>query len=196
MGRGFSCVFVAMEPVSKEEQRSTASPAAVLSSETPLLAVPHHPQSISLSWTTKKYLRSSTFYMDHCQFGFPTRSLRAGFQALPPLPEPQTLRLRPASLRTQDISHLLARVFRNLYTAQVIGDDLCHSLIKARGSEDARHEEFLNQLQQVLRVHPGIRPVRMQPHQSEEPYPHFIHMHINDTSSASLCARARYKFQI
>ncbi|XP_031199862.1 deleted in lung and esophageal cancer protein 1 isoform X2 [Mastomys coucha] len=142
-----------MEPESKKERQSRASSAAVMSSETPLLSVPHHPHSTSLSWTTRKYLRSSTFFMDHCQFSFPTRPQRAGFQALPPLPEPQTLRLRPASLRTQDISHLLARVFRNLYTAQVIGDDLCDSLIKARGSEDARHEEFLNQLQQARDIY-------------------------------------------
>lgn len=92
---------------------------------------------------------SSLAFTDGFHYGFPTRSLRAGFQALPPLPEPQMLRLRPASLRTQDISHLLARVFRNLYTAQVIGEDLSDSLIKARGSEDARHEEFVDQLQQV-----------------------------------------------
>lgn len=132
-----------MEPEIKEDHQSTAS-SAVMSSETLLDSTPHNP-----SWSTRKSLRSSTIFMDYCQFGFPTRSLRAGFQALPPLPEPQTLRPRPASLRTQGISHLLARVFRNLYTAQVIGDDLSDSLIKARGSEDARHEEFLDQLQQV-----------------------------------------------
>lgn len=131
-----------------EEQKSTAS-SAVVTLENMLLPTPHQPESTSLSWSTRKSLRSSTVFLDYCQFGYPTRSLRAGFQALPPLPEPQTLRLRPASLRTQDISHLLARVFRNLYTAQVIGDDLSDSLIKARGSEDARHEEFLDQLQQV-----------------------------------------------
>ncbi|XP_076773714.1 deleted in lung and esophageal cancer protein 1 isoform X1 [Arvicanthis niloticus] len=136
-----------MEPEMKEEQQTIAS-SAVVSLETPMDSTPHQP-----SWSTRKYLRSSTVFMDCCQFGFPTRSLRAGFQALPPLPEPQTLRLRPASLRTQDISHLLARVFRNLYTAQVIGDDLSDSLIKARGSEDARHEEFLDQLQQARAVY-------------------------------------------
>ncbi|XP_052042966.1 deleted in lung and esophageal cancer protein 1 [Apodemus sylvaticus] len=141
-----------MEPESMEEQKSSAS-SAIVSLETMLLPTPHQPESISLSWSARKSLRSSTVFMDYCQFGYPTRSLRAGFQALPPLPEPQTLRLRPASLRTQDISHLLARIFRNLYTAQVIGDDLSNSLIKARGSEDARHEEFLDQLQQARAVY-------------------------------------------
>lgn len=134
-----------MESENKEEQQYTASSAV----ETQLLSVPHQLESTSLSWSIRKSLYSSIVLMDYCDFGYPTRSLRAGFQALPPLPEPQTLRLRPASQRTQEISHLLAGVFRNLYTAQVIGDDLSDSLIKARGSEDVRHEEFLDQLQQV-----------------------------------------------
>lgn len=148
MGRGVCSVSVAMEPESKKELQSPAS-SFVMSSETMWESTPRQPESTSLSWSPRKSLRSLTVFTDYCQFGYPTRSLRAGFQELPPLPEPQTLRLRPASLRTQDISHLLARVFRNLYTAQVIGDDLSDSLIKARGSEDARHEEFLDQLQQV-----------------------------------------------
>ncbi|KAK2090129.1 Deleted in lung and esophageal cancer protein 1 [Saguinus oedipus] len=65
--------------------------------------------------------------------------------------EPQLLRLRPSSLRTQDISHLLTGVFRNLYSAEVIGEDLSANLIKARGSDNERHEEFVDQLQQVTR---------------------------------------------
>ncbi|NP_796091.2 deleted in lung and esophageal cancer protein 1 homolog isoform 1 [Mus musculus] len=142
-----------MDSESKEEQQCTASSAVMSSLETQFLSVPHQLESASLSWSIRKSLHSSTVLMDDCHFGFPTRSLRAGFHALPPLPEPQTLRLRPASLRTQEISHLLARVFRNLYTAQVIGDDLSDSLIKARGSEDARHEEFLDQLQQARAIY-------------------------------------------
>uniref|UniRef100_A0ABK0LUT3 DLEC1 cilia and flagella associated protein n=1 Tax=Rattus norvegicus TaxID=10116 RepID=A0ABK0LUT3_RAT len=141
-----------MEPESKKELQSPAS-SFVMSSETMWESTPRQPESTSLSWSPRKSLRSLTVFTDYCQFGYPTRSLRAGFQELPPLPEPQTLRLRPASLRTQDISHLLARVFRNLYTAQVIGDDLSDSLIKARGSEDARHEEFLDQLQQARAIY-------------------------------------------
>lgn len=132
-----------------EEQQSAVSPTS-LSPETVWESTLNQAESRSPSWPTRKSLLVSSFaFSDACQYGFPTRSLRAGFQGLPPLPEPQTLRLRPASLRTQDISHLLARVFRNLYTAPVIGDDVSNSLIKARGSEDARHEEFVDELQQV-----------------------------------------------
>lgn len=149
MGRGVCSVSVAMEPGSSEEPQSAVSRVDV-SPETVWTSTPHPGESSTPSWPTRKSsLPSSLAFTDGFHYGFPTRSLRAGFQALPPLPEPQMLRLRPASLRTQDISHLLARVFRNLYTAQVIGEDLSDSLIKARGSEDARHEEFVDQLQQV-----------------------------------------------
>ncbi|CAO2633252.1 Deleted in lung and esophageal cancer protein 1 homolog [Lemmus lemmus] len=142
-----------MEPGSSEELQSAVSPAD-MSPETVWTSTSHLADSSTSSWPTRNFsLPSSLAFTDGFQYGFHTRSLRAGFQGLPPLPEPQTLRLRPSSLRTQDISHLLARVFRNLYTAQVIGEDLSDSLIKARGSEDARHEEFVDQLQQVRAIY-------------------------------------------
>ncbi|XP_051058224.1 deleted in lung and esophageal cancer protein 1 [Phodopus roborovskii] len=142
-----------MEPGSLEEQRSAVSPGDT-SLETLWESTPHPADSSTPNLLTRKsFLRSWSTFTDGCQFGFPTRSLRAGFPALPPIPEPQMLRLRPASRRSQDISHLLARVFRNLYTAQVIGKDLSDSLINARGSEDARHEEFVDQLQQVREIY-------------------------------------------
>ncbi|XP_006869246.1 PREDICTED: deleted in lung and esophageal cancer protein 1 [Chrysochloris asiatica] len=73
--------------------------------------------------------------------------------ALTPREEPQLLRLRPTSLRTQDISYLLTSVFRNVYSANVIDEDVCTSLIKARGSEDARHEQFVDSLQQIRELY-------------------------------------------
>ncbi|XP_060241055.1 deleted in lung and esophageal cancer protein 1 [Meriones unguiculatus] len=142
-----------MEPGSAEKLRTTVSPAAMFP-ETVWESTSHAAGSSSPSWLNRKSpLPSSFAFTDGCQYGFPTRFLRSRFQELPALPEPQMLRLRPASLRTQDISHLLARVFRNLYTSQVIGEDLSDSLIKARGSDDARQEEFLDQLQQVREVY-------------------------------------------
>ncbi|KAL1782479.1 deleted in lung and esophageal cancer protein 1 [Sigmodon hispidus] len=142
-----------MDPGSTDEPQPAVPPADVFP-ETLWASTTHRPESSTLSWLTRKSsLRSSLAFTEGCQYGFPTRSLRAGFQALPPIPEPQILRLRPSSLRSQDISHLLVRVFRNLYTAQVIGEDLSDSLIKARGSEDARHEEFVDQLQQVRAIY-------------------------------------------
>ncbi|XP_024612010.1 deleted in lung and esophageal cancer protein 1 isoform X3 [Neophocaena asiaeorientalis asiaeorientalis] len=82
-----------------------------------------------------------------------SRPRRVSPLTLRPLPEPHLVRLRPTSLRTQDISYLLTGVFQNLYTAEVIGEEVSASLIKARGSEDARHEEFVDQLQQIRELY-------------------------------------------
>ncbi|XP_046292600.1 deleted in lung and esophageal cancer protein 1 isoform X3 [Marmota monax] len=101
----------------------------------------------------KSPLSSSRAYVESFQFGFATRPSRGWSRALPPPPEPQLLRLRPSSLRTQDISHLLTSVFRNLYSAEVIGEEASASLIKARGSDNARHEQFVDQLQQIRELY-------------------------------------------
>ncbi|KAB0365497.1 hypothetical protein FD754_009653 [Muntiacus muntjak] len=96
---------------------------------------------------------SSLAYSESFHHGFGGRRRLVSQLSLQPLPEPQLLRLRPTSLRTQDISYLLTGVFRNLYTAEVIGEEVSSSLIKARGSEDARHEEFVDQLQQIRELY-------------------------------------------
>ncbi|XP_027987871.2 deleted in lung and esophageal cancer protein 1 [Eptesicus fuscus] len=92
---------------------------------------------------------SSLAYPESFHHSFRGRPRRFSQPTLPQLPEPQLLRLRPTSLRTQDISHLLTGVFRNLYTAEVFGDEGSTNLIKARGSEDEVHEEFVDELQQI-----------------------------------------------
>ncbi|XP_045153607.1 deleted in lung and esophageal cancer protein 1 [Echinops telfairi] len=69
------------------------------------------------------------------------------------LAEPQLQRLRATSLSTQDISYVLTSVFGSLYSAEVIGEDMCTSLIKARGSDDERHEQFVDSLQQIRELH-------------------------------------------
>ncbi|XP_059966372.1 deleted in lung and esophageal cancer protein 1 isoform X3 [Mesoplodon densirostris] len=97
--------------------------------------------------------QSSLAYSESFYHGFGGRPRRVSPLTLRPLPEPHPLRLRPTSLRTQDISYLLTGVFRNLYTAEVIGEEVSASLIKARGSEDARHEEFVDQLQQIRELY-------------------------------------------
>nr|XP_056713113.1 deleted in lung and esophageal cancer protein 1 [Euleptes europaea] len=64
-------------------------------------------------------------------------------------PEPPMCRHRPASELTQDISHLLASMFKNIYTSEVIGKDAVENLIKSRGGDNADHEKFVEQLQKV-----------------------------------------------
>ncbi|XP_045292512.1 deleted in lung and esophageal cancer protein 1 isoform X4 [Leopardus geoffroyi] len=96
---------------------------------------------------------SSVACSEASHYGFGGRARRAGPAALRPLPEPPLLRLRPTSLRTQDISHLLTGLFRSLYTNEVIGEDLSANLIKARGSQDARHEEFVDELRRIRELY-------------------------------------------
>ncbi|XP_011532620.1 deleted in lung and esophageal cancer protein 1 isoform X3 [Homo sapiens] len=103
--------------------------------------------------TWKSSLYSSLAYSEAFHYSFAARPRRLTQLALAQRPEPQLLRLRPSSLRTQDISHLLTGVFRNLYSAEVIGDEVSASLIKARGSENERHEEFVDQLQQIRELY-------------------------------------------
>lgn len=106
---------------------------------------------------------SSLAYPESFHHSFRSRPRRFSQPTLPQLPEPQLLRLRPTSLRTQDISHLLTGVFRNLYTAEVFGDEGSTNLIKARGSEDEVHEEFVDELQQVSRPRAPARSLLVGP---------------------------------
>lgn len=140
-----------METGQARDRRSTQSGSyrfskAVWTPSSPLARTCSPSQSARLS---------SLAYSETFHYGSRSRSHRSSPLGLPPLSEPQLLRLRPTSLRTQDISHLLTGVFRNLYTAEVIGEDVSTNLIKARGSENALHEEFVDELQQVIR--PGAR---------------------------------------
>ncbi|KAL8164844.1 UNVERIFIED_CONTAM: hypothetical protein K2H54_010552, partial [Gekko kuhli] len=64
-------------------------------------------------------------------------------------PEPSMCRHRPASELTQDISHLLAGMFKNIYTSEVIGKEAVDNFIKSRGGDDADHEKFVEELQKV-----------------------------------------------
>jgi len=49
----------------------------------------------------------------------------------------------------QDISHLLAGTFEDLYTRDVIGVDMETNWIKSRGGDDVYHESFTEELQKV-----------------------------------------------
>ncbi|XP_078210767.1 deleted in lung and esophageal cancer protein 1 isoform X3 [Callithrix jacchus] len=137
-----------METRSSGARRSSASPTYKCSGTTWAPTSPPAGSS-SPSQPTWKSLSSSLA----CSEGFP-HSFAARPRRLTQLvQEPQLLRLRPSSLRTQDVSHLLTGVFRNLYSAEVIGEDLSANLIKARGSDNERHEEFVDQLQQIRELY-------------------------------------------
>ncbi|KAG9347770.1 hypothetical protein JZ751_003785, partial [Albula glossodonta] len=63
--------------------------------------------------------------------------------------DPVMHRHRPASEKTQDISHLLASIFKDLYTAEVIGKDRVASLTKSRRGGNSYHDTYVAELQQV-----------------------------------------------
>ncbi|XP_008948055.1 PREDICTED: deleted in lung and esophageal cancer protein 1-like, partial [Merops nubicus] len=49
-----------------------------------------------------------------------------------------------------DISHLLASTFEDLYTGDVIGEDMVTNWIKSRGGDNVYHESFTEELQKLL----------------------------------------------
>ncbi|XP_012885751.1 PREDICTED: deleted in lung and esophageal cancer protein 1 [Dipodomys ordii] len=107
----------------------------------------------SPSQSTRKSSLQSSSYSEAYQHGLALRPRRLGQLSLALVPEPQMLRLRPASRRSQDVSHLFTCVFRNQYSVPVIGEDLGASLVRARGSTDSRHLQFVEQLQQVQELY-------------------------------------------
>ncbi|XP_019583174.2 deleted in lung and esophageal cancer protein 1 isoform X3 [Rhinolophus sinicus] len=148
-GRELAAFLVAMETGRARDRQSDQSGSCAFSGATwtppSRLDRIHGPsQSIWLS---------SPADPEAFHYGFRTRPHRLSPLGSSPLPEPHLLRLRPTSRCTQDISHLLTSVFRNLYTAEVIGEDVSASLIKARGSQDAHHEEFVDELQQIRELY-------------------------------------------
>ncbi|XP_040446900.1 deleted in lung and esophageal cancer protein 1 [Falco naumanni] len=57
---------------------------------------------------------------------------------------------RSLSAGTQDISHLLASTFGDLYTGDVIGVDTETNWIKSQGGDSVYHESFMEELQKLL----------------------------------------------
>uniref|UniRef100_UPI0037E93989 deleted in lung and esophageal cancer protein 1 n=1 Tax=Semicossyphus pulcher TaxID=241346 RepID=UPI0037E93989 len=56
---------------------------------------------------------------------------------------------RPASGKTQDISHVLASIFKDLYTKEIIGKDTLSSLIKSKNERSSYHDRYVKELQQA-----------------------------------------------
>ncbi|KAL1006246.1 hypothetical protein UPYG_G00069700 [Umbra pygmaea] len=56
---------------------------------------------------------------------------------------------RPASEKTQDTSHLLASIFKDLYTTEIIGKDTVADLTETRRGCNNYHDKYVEELQQV-----------------------------------------------
>ncbi|XP_076868774.1 deleted in lung and esophageal cancer protein 1 isoform X2 [Brachyhypopomus gauderio] len=71
-------------------------------------------------------------------------------------------RHKPASKASQDISQLLASIFQDLYTTEVIGKNTVTSLIKSRRGDNTCHDKYVEDLQQIhLRYKRRIRDTDM-----------------------------------
>uniref|UniRef100_A0A3B4UY15 DLEC1 cilia and flagella associated protein n=1 Tax=Seriola dumerili TaxID=41447 RepID=A0A3B4UY15_SERDU len=56
---------------------------------------------------------------------------------------------RPASGKSQDISHVLASIFKDLYTKDIIGKDTLSNLIKTKSGQSSYHDKYVEELQQA-----------------------------------------------
>ncbi len=63
--------------------------------------------------------------------------------------EPPMYLQRPSSARSQDVSHVLSRTFRQLFMRDAVGSDTVHYLTKSRGGDDAYHERYVAALEKV-----------------------------------------------
>jgi hypothetical protein len=63
--------------------------------------------------------------------------------------EPPMHLQRPSPARSQDVSHILASVFREVFTRDVVGEQTVKHLATSRSGEEGYHDKYVRQLQQV-----------------------------------------------
>ncbi|CAJ1082101.1 LOW QUALITY PROTEIN: deleted in lung and esophageal cancer protein 1 [Xyrichtys novacula] len=63
--------------------------------------------------------------------------------------DPHVSSYRPASGKTQDISHVLSSTFEDLYTRNIIGKDTLSNLIKSKNESSSYHDRYVEELQQA-----------------------------------------------
>ena len=71
--------------------------------------------------------------------------------------EPPMFLQRPSSAKSQDVQHILAKTFRQLFTRDAIAPDTVHFLNKSRGGEDPYHEKYVEALQKVTWLSRSLR---------------------------------------
>lgn len=59
---------------------------------------------------------------------------------------------RPSSARSQDVSHILASVFRDVFTRDVVGKEVVNHLATSRSGEQGYHDKYVTQLHQVILI--------------------------------------------
>jgi hypothetical protein len=56
---------------------------------------------------------------------------------------------RPSSARSQDVTHILVRTFRELFTRDTIAPDVVQYLNTSRCSDDEYHKQYVDSLMKV-----------------------------------------------
>lgn len=59
---------------------------------------------------------------------------------------------RPSSARSQDVGHLLVRMFRGLYAKEPLDQQTIQNLIQSKGSSDNYHEQYVASLEKVTNL--------------------------------------------
>ena len=70
-------------------------------------------------------------------------------QATPRGQEPAMYLQRPSTGRSQDVRHILARAFRDLYTREAVRPETVKNLQVSKGGDDPYHERYVESLQNV-----------------------------------------------
>ena len=70
-------------------------------------------------------------------------------QATPRGQEPAMYLQRPSTGRSQDVRHILARAFRDLYTRETVRPEVVKNLQVSKGGDDPYHEYYVDNLQKV-----------------------------------------------
>ena len=66
-----------------------------------------------------------------------------------PRQEPAMYLQRPSTGRSQDVRHILARAFRDLYTRETVRPETVKNLQVSKGGDDPYHEHYVESLQKV-----------------------------------------------
>ncbi|KAK3108686.1 hypothetical protein FSP39_013370 [Pinctada imbricata] len=64
--------------------------------------------------------------------------------------EPPMYLPRPSVAKSQDVRHILAKTFRDLYTRDTIGPDTVKNLSVSKGGDDPYHERYVESLQKIF----------------------------------------------
>ena len=64
--------------------------------------------------------------------------------------EPPMYLQRPSSGRSQDVTHVLARTFRDIFTRDLVEQETVKNLNKSRSGDDSYHEKYVEELRKVM----------------------------------------------